>query len=146
MPSQWNYIRIIPLLLLCFKGECHSIVDVWVSRVISETWDWLSTGLSTIYESIASFKTKLQNEIGWENCPNSHQLYIISLYPTKTFKKITPFFSNPSHTQLSHLMLAGLDVREGYFMDCSYHYQLLFCTKASGNSASMTYIHTCTCL
>ena len=124
-------------------------LNVWVSRVISETWDWLSAGLPTISESIASSKTRLQNEIGWENCPNSHQLYyIISLYPTKTFKKITPYFSNPSHTQLSHLMLAGLDVREGYFMDYSYHYQLLFCTKgkASGNSASMTYMHTCTCV
>ena len=120
-------------------------LNVWVSRVISETWDWLSAGLPTISESIASSKTKLQNEIGWENCPNSHQLYIISLYPTKTFKKITPsFFSN--HTQLSHLVLTSLDVREGYFMDCSYHYQLLFCTKASGNSASVTYIHTCTCM
>ena len=33
-------------------------------------------------------------------------------------------------------------------MDYSYHYQLLFCTKgkASGNSASMTYMHTCTCV
>ena len=61
----------------------------WVSVewVISETWDWLSAGLQTISESIAPFKTKFQNEIGWENCPNSHQFYIISLYPKKTFKK-----------------------------------------------------------
>ena len=116
----------------------------WVSVewVISETWDWLSAGLQTISESIAPFKTKFQNEIGWENCPNSHQFYIISLYiSNKNLQKIPPpFFSNL--TQLSHLMLAGLDVREGYFIDCSYHYQLLFCTKASGNWASMTYMHT----
>ena len=138
MPSQWNYIRIIPLLLLCFKGECQ-----WV---ISETWDWLSAGLPTISESIAPFKTKLQNEIGWENCPNSRQLYIISSYPTKTFKKNHPILLKSHSIVPSYVDRHGCQGGVFYGLFISLSIAVLYQGKASGNSASMTYMHTCTCM